>query len=327
VNIVIISDLNIAGQPTALMRAINKYTDHKARCIIAQDDHFAYDKDIILSEETYEEAIEIVKKADFFHFGRGIFNWPGIEFTKKILNPRNCCVKYYGSELRGNFKQINEFHEKTGITAITGTDWSITGRLPNSIYHLGSYFTKFGDMEADELPWRDDLDKIRICAGSAGHPLKGYNFLQSTVSQLVEEGYPIELGVMVGLSNDICLKEKEKFNVTFTSLHGAWGISGVESMFLGHVVMSCLDPWIMSLYPDNPTYIINRKTLKDRLIQLVEMDFKDRHILSQNTRNFALENFSTWTILKRYLYLFDLIMDREAYLDGGKNPKIIYDFF
>jgi len=58
-NLAIVSDFNIGGQPTALWRAINKYTDHKARCIIAQDDGFQYDKDIILNTlEAKEEAEE-----------------------------------------------------------------------------------------------------------------------------------------------------------------------------------------------------------------------------------------------------------------------------
>jgi len=222
---------------------------------------------------------------------------------------------------------LKRWHEVTGIAAITGTDWSITGRLLGSFYHLGSYFTKYGDM--DEIPIADFWKggPLRICASSAGSPLKGYDFLQQTIHELQQEGVPVELEILSQLSNQECLKRKLECQVTFTSLHGAWGISGIESMWLGHIVMSCLDPWILSHYPDNPTVVICRENLKKKIQWLVSMGNNGRAIKSSETRSFAFQHFQTKTILKRYLYLFDLIQNNEKYLEGCKNPEIIYDFF
>lgn len=330
--IAIISDFNIAGQPTMLMRAINKYTNHKARCIIARDDYMSYDKDILLtdSKQDQEEVMKWLRECDFFHFGRRIFNWEGWDWSKeKVLTQHNCCVKYYGSELRNNFSDIKEFHQKTGVSAITGTDWTITGRLTNSFYHLGSYFTKCGDINSVEnlLPQNEYTDgTIRLCAGSAGSPLKGYDFLKQIVKELQDEGQPIIIDIIAGLTNKECLERKSKGHITFTSLHGAWGISGIESMFLGHVVMSCLDPWIMSLYPENPTVIISKQNLKQQIKKVIQMFLEGKDIsLRRKTQKFAYYNFNSRIILKRYLYLIDLIMNPK-YLDGNQNPKEIYNF-
>lgn len=332
--IAIISDFNIAGQPTALMRAINKYTNHEARCIIAHNDHFQYDEDIVLDkgEKSLVEATEWVKQCDFFHFGRGIFSWHGMDWNElNLLTKENCIIKYYGSELRNNAERILDFHCRTGIAAITGTDWSITGLLPIGFYHLGSYFTKFGDMEVENLPMLlskdDNTFKNRVCAGSAGSPMKGYDYLAHMIKELqVDECRSIDLDVIAGLDNAACLERKRHSNITFTSLHGAWGISGVESMFMGHIVLSCMDSWIMSLYPDTPTIVINKKNLKDKLREICMMHDDDFYELQTVTRDFAVRNFSTKTILKRYLYLFDLVMNRAKYLKGYCNPTEIYDF-
>ena len=329
-NIAVISDFNIAGQLTALTRAINKYTKHKARCIIAYDDQFAYDKDIVLdSDEAKKQAAEWVKKCHFFFFGRGVFNWPGVDFNE-ILTPHNCVVKYYGSELRDDPEAARDFHARTGVSAITGTDWGITALLPNSFYHLNSYFTAFGDMEWNDIPFKKPYGKgepLIICAGSAGHPLKGYEFLQKTIGDLQKEGVDVELKLLAGMDNKACLEAKQKCHVTFTSLHGAWGISGVESMYLGHVVMCCLDPWIMTFFPDNPTVIIRQETLKKKIKNKLCGQYDKVNELGIVSRLFAFTNFQTKTILKRHLYLFDLIMHKETYMEGFRNPDYIYNDF
>jgi len=332
--IAVISDFNIAGQPTALASAINKYTNHQARCIIAHDDSFAYDKDIILKsnmnwiKEACEEATAWAKQCDFFHFGRGIFDWPGVEWNRNVLNKNNCCIKYYGSELRTGWQTIKKFHETTGFSAITGTDWSITGHLLGSFYHLGSYFTKYGDMDIKEIPCCSQKGNgpLKISAGSAGSPYKGYEFLNQTIQELQEEGVKVELQILSQLSNEECLKKKLESQVTFTSLHGAWGISGIESMWQGQVVMSCIDPWMMTFYPNNPTVTICKENLKDQIRKLAQMNSNDLATLGAATRDFVAFNFNTKIILKRYLYLIDLIRHIDTYMNGGRLPEIIYEF-
>ena len=326
-NICIISDFNIAGVLTSLMRGINKYSEHKVRCIIWHDDHFSYDKDIILDQcnNDFDEAVEIVNKADFFHFGRYIFNFPGVDFNK-ILNTRNCVVEYLGSYLRNNGKAINEWHHKTGIVAITGNDFTITPLLDKSFYHIHSYFAKFGDMDEEDIPLAEKPNgTIRIVAGSAGSPLKRYDLLYKAVNELQRQGFPVEVEIIKGVSNEECLRRKQKCHITFTSLHGGWGLSGVESMWLGHPVMSCIDPFVLSLYPDQPTVIIDQDNLVEQIKRLVVNPDKITEI-GTYSREFAKKHFRTKDIIKRYLYVFDLIINHDLYLKGGTKASRIYTF-
>ncbi len=326
-NICIISDFNIAGGLTALMRGINKYSEHKARCIIWHDDHFSYDKDIILDEcnNDFDEACEIVNKADFYHFGRYIFNFANINFNK-ILNPRNCVVSYYGSFLRENGKACNEWHRKTGIAAITGPDFTITSLLDKSFYHMGNYFSVFGDMDDKDIPLAEKpKGTIRIAAGSAGHPIKRYDLLGEAVNILQRQGFPVEVEVIKGVSNAECLRRKQKCHITFTSLHGGWGLSGVEGMWLGHPVLCCMDPFVLSLYPDQPTVIVDENSLVERIKDLIVSPERISEIGAEG-RQFVKRHFRTKDIIKRYLYTFDLIINYDKYMKGSIKASHIYNF-
>ena len=267
-NILIISDYNIAGQPTALMRAINKHTPHSARCIITNDDQFQYDYDILMTQANMQEATDLVHNwAEFYHFGSFIFNWPNVDFNK-ILGTRNCCIKYYGTFLRQDGARIRDYHRKTGIAAITGNDFTITGLLDGSYYHINSYFTAYSDLPRKEIPFCRPFDGevLKICAGSAGNPIKRYDLFVEAVNELNKEGFDVELDLISGVSNKEALERKLDCQATFTSLHGGWGISGVESMFMGHAVLACLDPFVLSMFPDQPALLVNSKEMiKERI--------------------------------------------------------------
>lgn len=329
--IAILSDFNIAGQPTHLMRAINKYSPHKARTIIWKDDYMAYDYDVLLSgpdgktrPEAIEEATAIVKEADFFHFGRIIFRWPGIEW-EKILNPRNCVMKYYGSELRDNGPVIRQWHEATKVKAITSTDWTMSSQLPG-FFHLGSYFTRFGDMDPEEIPWvKQDVEEVVIAMGSGTTGIKRYDVAMNAIKAIQAEGMKVRPLVIRNEPNRKAVEMKSKAQICFTSLHQGWGVSGIESMWMGQPVLCALDPFILSLYPDQTAVIVDEKTLKARLKTLVlSPGLRDQ--LAYGGRDFVETHFRTTDILRRYLYIIDLIMKADLYAGGNCAVPRLYQF-
>lgn len=329
-NIAILSDFNIAGQPTFLMRAINKYTRHRARTIIWHDDYMRYDRDIVLddpahpgekvSAEACEEARGIVEAADFYHFGRLVFNFPGVDFDQ-ALTPRNCVVKYYGSELRNGWLEIAAWHRRTGIRAITGTDWTMVNRMPG-FYHLGSYFTALGDLPTKDIPVsKQTVERPLVHAGSGTSGIKRYDVLQKAVEDLQGEGVAVDLQVLAGMANADALIEKAKCQICFTSLHQGWGISGVEAMWMAMPVLSAIDPFILSLYPDQPAIPIDAKNLKARLADLATSD-SARWYWGNQAREFAEKNFRHRDIVRRYCRLLELIAGAELYAKGyGPAPR------
>jgi len=336
INILLLSDYNIAGHYTYLMRAINKYSPHKARCIIWHDDQFQYDQDIILDKlADYTEPSELVAQADFFFFGRVVFGWEKdgkkINF-QDILTPNNCLLKYHGSFLRENYGKYNlkDWHLTTKLSALTGLDWTIVPKLAGSFYHIHGFFSDFGDMDYDDIPRSAAVtdvnpEQVRIYAGSGGHSEKQYKFLHETIKRLQDEGYDVSCETTSQLKHEDFILEKAKAHLCFSSLFGGgWGLSGVESMFMGQPVLCTVDPWILSQYPDAPCIWIDKNTLYDRIKELLNDKRKIRKA-SIKHRVFAARYFRTKTILARYLYLIDLIRNQDAYELGHEPVPRIYD--
>ncbi len=328
--ILIASDFNIAGQFTYLMRAINKYSPYRARCVIWHDDHFQFDKDIILGEtgQVNKEANQLAHEADFFIFGRYIFNFPGVNFANDGLISRdNTFVRYHGSFLRENGRELRQYHLDNDVVAVAGCDWTATGRLAGCFYHIGSYFNDYSDMcirDVSYCPSYKPGETFLINAGSAGHPSKGYDFLQETIKKLQKDGHKIELKLYTNLSHEDFMIEKAKCNATFSGLSAGWGASGIEGMWLGQAVLCGVDPWLMTLYPDAPIIPVDKGNLEKELIMLMEDEGKVSK-LGWEAREWVSRTFSTKRILKQYLYLIDLIRHRDKYMEGVQELPRLYD--
>lgn len=329
--ILLICDFNIAGHYTYLMQAINKYSPYRARCIIWHDDHFKFGKDIILDDlkgGSYEEPAQLAHEADFYIFGRYIFNFPGVDFAEEnLVGKDNAFIQYHGSFLRDNGPQLRQYHLENDVFAVSGCDWTSTGRLAGCIYHIDPYLCDFSDMDIKDIPtMASPTDTLIINAGAAKNPLKGYDFLETTVKRLKVEGYKIELRLFTDLPHDKFIEEKRKCHITFASLHGGgFGLTGVESMWMAQPVLFGVTPWLLSLYPDVPFFPIDYENLGQTLISLLQNP-DDVKALGLESREWVQRHFSTKTTLLRYLYLIDLIRDRDGYMGGDLKVPRIYDF-
>ena len=299
--------------------------------MIWHDDRFQFDRDIILGEsgQVNKEANQLAHEADFFIFGRYIFNFPGVNFADGgLVNRNNVFVRYHGSFLRDNGKELRQYHLDNDVVAVAGCDWTATGKLAGCFYHNGSYFNEFSDMDLVDVPRSpvyESGDTLLVNAGSAGHPNKGYEFLQQTIEGIKAEGYKIELKLYTDLSHEEFMKEKEKCHVTFSGLSAGWGASGIESMWLGQPVLCGVDPWILTLYPDAPVVPVDKGNLRKELISLMDNTSKVMNF-GIESREWVSEEFNTKRILKRYLYLIDLIRHRDQYMEGVQELPRIYDF-
>lgn len=315
-NICVHADTNVVGRPTMLMRLINKYSIHKARCIVAYGNYLSYDKDIQLSDgDSIDEAEEIVRQADFFHVVRQPVNFGNIDFWK-ILNSRNCLIQYGGSVLRNGGKALRKLHGYTNILPIVSSDWTIWQQLPG-VYHINKIF----DVDrVVECPRLHDGDTIKISHCPTNRQIKSTDFFMETMERISKD-YNAEAILIEGVSNAECLKLKNATHIHYDSLTmGTFGMTSMESMAMSQAVLCGLNNFAMSVYPDIPLVNITEETFESTIRHLLEHP-GDIMEIGARGREWVKRNHDPRTILKQYLYLYDLIVngsrninDRDEFL-------------
>jgi Tetratricopeptide repeat len=315
--VLLIADYNIVGQMTAIMRALNQYTNHCARCVIFQEDYLSYDHDIIirnesglLSEQAFEETRQLVSSADFFHIGRQLLPLAGVDWNRWI-SPRNAVFQYFGSEIRNNAKEVLDFHNRTGFTAITACDWTMYKAVRASFYHIQPYM-----MEIDNLPraTMNFTSGMRICHAPSNQNyrnLKRSEVILDTVNRLRADFPNLESVLIEGKKNRECLEMKSRCHMHIVSLLVTFGFNAIESAAMGLVPVVQLDNFTRLLYPDSPVVHATENTLYDTVRTLIKEPSRIQET-GAACREWSRREFDARTMVQRYWYLYDLIYHGQS---------------
>jgi hypothetical protein len=322
-NICVFADYNVAGNLTLITELINKYTIHKARCIIVVGDYLDYGKDIVLIDSKIERAIdkasaseaaEIVNKADFFHIGRHAVNFEDIHF-ENIFNQNNCVFQYFGSHLRDNVDTIREFHERSGIHGVSWVDWTMQENAGPMHYHLPDIF----DVEKVK-PWFQDspnmdMDPILIAHSPTNRAFKKTNFFLEVIEKLKKE-FNIELILLEGLSNEECMERKNVAHILFDQISvGRFALSAIESMAMNQAVLCSVSNIVQSVFPEHPVISVTKKTLEQELRALITN--KDKILdVGMKGRKWVKRHCDPVRAIKQWVYLYDLIINGNRIIEN-----------
>jgi len=309
-NVLIVTDYDIAGQPSLLFRTLNEQTIHKARLVVAHGDYLAYDRDIVLDTDGTEEAIDLVRHADFFHIGRCLVDiGPAVRWSD-ILTPRNVLIQYFGSEVRSAPEQTRRFHEETGILGLSGADWTmLEGAL--FLYHV-KVMLDFARVPPADPPG----SAIRIFHSPTSRGFKRTRLFLEAFAAL-KDLFPIELVLVEGKSNRECLLEKKRCQITLDQIStGAYGLAAVESMAMGHAVLCGISNFWTSCFPENPIVYVTPETLKERLVYLIERPDEIVRI-GEAGKVWARRYHDPRVVVRQYLGLYDLIMNGHRLMPGA----------
>jgi hypothetical protein len=323
-NICVFADFNIAGNLTMLMRLINKYTIHKARCIIVNEDYLSYDKDVVLISQgnkhfdpvAVADAEQIVAQADFFHIGRPPINFGKVDFNK-ILNKNNCVIQYFGSEYRAKGSQLFKMHTQTGIRGISWWDWTMLnhGLL---FYHIDHML----DLETIRPPISRPMDVIKICHSPTNRAFKKTDFFLQVMQEIQKKHTNVELILLEGLDNSECIRKKQEAHILFDQISvGMYALSALESLALEQVVLCSLSNFGMSFCPDSPVIPVHQENLYEVLDNLVT--HPERIIqLGKQGRKYVKQKHSPEKGIIQYTYLWDLIVNGLRLVSHHQNMFI-----
>ncbi len=271
-NVLIYADFNVAGQLTRLCRALNRYTPHKARCIIFQEDFLQYDRDLVIKNKEgqqevtdFSEIQDLVKKADFFHIGRQAIDLPGASFGP-ILREDNCIVQYFGSFLRLNHERLFWWHFKKNIAALVGWGWTQSFPLHRKFYHVQQFYDpdKF-----ERVPRLKPGEKVRVVHAPTNREIKRTDEFLGVMERL-KSRFNVEVDIIEGVPNQECLRRKSLGHITYDEMGTpTFGLNSVESMSMGHVCLSSVNPHVLSYLPDTPVVRVTSATLESLLEKLL----------------------------------------------------------
>jgi hypothetical protein len=234
----------------------------------------------------------------------------GVDWNRWI-SPRNAVFQYFGSEIRNNPKEMFDFHNRTGFTAITACDWTMYKAVKSSFYHIQPYM-----MDIDTLPKAamDFSNGVRICHAPSNQNyrnLKRSETILETVNRLRTDIPDLESVLIEGKKNSECLEMKSRCHMHIVSLLVTFGFNAIESAAMGLVPVVQLDNFTRLLYPDAPVVHSTENTLYDTVRTLL----KDPARMKETGRacqNWARREFDSRTMVQKYWYLYDLIYNGQS---------------
>lgn len=318
-NVLIYADMNIAGQLTQLCRALNRYTPHKARCVIYQDDYLHYDRDIVVRDEhgrllvsDFSEIQELVRRADIFHIGRQALNLPGVDFSH-VLHQHNCLVQYFGSDLRLNHEKLFLWHLKKSIPALVGYGWTLSYPLPMKFYHIQQFFDP---SPFKRVKWLKPGDRVRVVHAPTDRAIKRTDLFLEIMSRLQKE-FNVEVDVIEKVSNQECMARKQQGHITYDEMGTpTFGLNSIESMAMGHVCLSSVNPHVLSYFPDTPVVRITENTLELMLRKLLgDVELINR--IGDLSYEFVRRHYNVKTSAIRFSHLYSGIKHGYFHCDPG----------
>lgn len=311
VNLAIVADFDSAGQPSLLFRLINRYTVHKARLIIRRGDYFGYDRDLNLGhdgQEGHGETLDIIEHADFYHICSFPEHIDGVEW-ENYLKPYNALIQYYGPEPGTDERQLYQWHTENRIVGLSPPDHNFPGYAP-FIHHI-DIMCDFSRIK----PCSGSADIIRICHIPTNRDYKKTDLFLSTVEALKNKGYPIEPELIEGKTNEECLDIKSRCQMTYDRISsGTYGLSAIESMAAGHVVLCGVSNLTSSYYPDNPLVYVNEENLHDKLEFLLKNENEIARVGNAG-KIWVRNNHDPMKLIRQYVWIYDLVMNGHGIVD------------
>jgi SAM-dependent methyltransferase len=318
------SGSNVCELSTLLMKAINEFSEHKARCVVAFPARMTnelakrttlldYQEDLVLSEldGDLSEVEELIERADFFHCCQGP-SLPGTSLTGR-LKANNSVIQYIGREVFQNLDFLTEFHTKTGTIPLLSMGSHVAVNLPRRFMY---FYPILNLEEYKRCPRAKPGEEIRLVHSPTSRSLKGTDeFLE--IAKPLEKKFNFKVILIENKSHKKCIEIKQTCHLHFDQMSPwGFGVSGMESMAMGHVVLCSMTYYRLSLQLEVPLVSISAATLPAILKDLLSHPQNINEIGDQ-AYEWVRKTYDPQKLIKRYCFLYQGIMNGfEAVYEG-----------
>lgn len=244
--IAVIVNQDHAGQAFLLARGLRDYTSHDAYCIRQQNTYMDFPTDfhdLNRHRDKLDAADLLIVNDDFY--------W---QYWETFLN-KPCIVKCHGTFTRHNTGWYQSHFERTGTLFVTSPIDSLSRHVGFSAQHIPP-------MTDHRLLPTPDPSTDKIVVGTTGRSQipgtqKGTDAVNAFLAKVkalehVEvdrvDMMPWQGREVNGVYVEGCLDRKKRWHVCVDNLAGAYGVTAIESLMLGQLVVANLNPWVQSFY-------------------------------------------------------------------------------
>lgn len=310
--ILLLSMFDNGQQLQSLAEALRKYTSHGALHINLTPSYLDYDADIKLPEITdykrFAELADRVSICDFFIFSEVMPSdikdvLDRLRIYRKI-NSSNTIIRTAGSVARSRTEEYRSaWIDADWMFAGTVSDWTLFGGI-------GRMAPVNYICPVDKIPKPKPMDDVIRIAFSPTKREKGVDEFKNVLGRLEKE-YAAVFGVpIVGKSWEESVEIKSTCHITFDQfMIPTYANSSIESMWLGHSVVSDISPWCRVVHPDLPIISAhNEGELYTVLVDLIENNVLEW--IGKECKEYVRKHHHPEIVVKQWEHLIDHVRQK-----------------
>jgi glycosyltransferase involved in cell wall biosynthesis len=305
-NILCISKYDNGQQLQCIAESLRKYTEHSAIHINIKQSYLDYSADVklstVLDYKKLRELMNVISRCDFFIFSEilpsDIKHVLDCLHVYNKINPSNTIIRVGGSNVRSQSdKYLLSWIRDGWVLAGLHHDWSLISGI-GRIFQIPTICPV--DKIDESIPTGDDVG----IAFSPTKKAKGVDEFVRVLNSIKNEhphvfGHPI-----IGEPWRESISIKRGCKITFDQfMLDTYANSAVESMYLGHVVLSNIGNYTRFCYPDLPIISVSDETELHNELEYVLDHSELIKEVGDLGREFVLKHHSPKVVAEKLNYL------------------------
>lgn len=264
-----------AAQLYLTAKALRDHLEYDAHSVITTPTWLDYDNDWVLNKNVQlEEVLEFAKTCDYLVIADLFGLAPQLKPVYDLCTPKNSCLMALGTPFRSKMPEVlyNQIHSGTIAVVPPMEVTQVPNVISTPLDHL-IVDTEMIDLLLDNHDVKR-ADQLTICHATVADN-RGRMLFENAVDRLIAEGVDVKLDVIRGIPWKEAIVRKAAAHVTLDSIHiPIPGLNCMEGLYLGHEVVSQVDPWCYMVNPILPIHsfhpAMTGKTLEEGLHDVLQ---------------------------------------------------------